>query len=128
MNSIDTNILARVLVRDDVRQAEMADRVIADGAYVPLTVLLETAWLLGSRYKVDRDPLSRILLNILDFPSVMVEREEGARWAIAQFRSGADIADAIHVAASHGTDKFVTFDRMAFKKMADPPLVIEILE
>ncbi|NWK98110.1 PIN domain nuclease [Sphingobium lactosutens] len=126
MKAVDTNILARALVRDDIRQAEIADALIAEGIFIPLTVMLETAWLLGSRYKVERSALADILSDIMDLPNVEVEQADGARWAVAQFRAGADIADAIHVLAANGAEAFVTFDEQAFRKLADPPVAIEV--
>jgi predicted nucleic-acid-binding protein len=50
VRSVDTNVLARYLLGDDPVQNPIAERTIADGAYVSLTVLLETHWLLTSRY------------------------------------------------------------------------------
>jgi len=126
LKAVDTNILARALVRDDIVQARIADALIADGIFIPLTVMLETAWLLGSRYKVGRAALADILSDIMDLPNVSVEQGDGVRWAVAQFRAGADIADAIHVLAANGTEAFVTFDAEAFRKLVDPPVAIEV--
>jgi len=128
LKAIDTNILARALVRDDLRQAEIADALIADGVFIPLTVMLETAWLLGSRYKVGRLALADILSEIMDLPGVTVEQGAGLGWAIMQFRRGGDIADAIHVLGANGDDAFVTFDGEAFRKLIDPPVAIEVPE
>lgn len=128
MKAIDTNILARALVRDDLRQAEIADALIAGGVFIPLTVMLETAWLLGSRYQVGRLALADILSEIMDLPGVTVEQGDGLGWAITQFRGGADIADAIHVLGANGADAFVTFDGEAFRKLVDPPVAIEVPE
>jgi predicted nucleic-acid-binding protein len=126
LKAVDSNILARALVRDDVRQAEIADALIAEGIFIPLTVMLETAWLLGGRYKVGRLALADILSDIMDLPNVEVEQGNGVRWAVAQFRAGADIADAIHVLGANGAEAFVTFDGEAFRKLADPPVAIEV--
>lgn len=128
MKAVDTNILARALVRDDIQQAKIADSLIAAGIFIPLTVMLETAWLLGSRYKVGRLALADIMSDVMDLPNVEVEQADGFRWALAQFRAGADIADAIHVLAANGAEAFVTFDAEAFRKLVDPPLAIEVLK
>ena len=60
--AIDTNVLVRVLVQDPTAAAQCAaaKRVVADASasgeplLVTLCVLLETEWVLRSRYKVDR--------------------------------------------------------------------------
>ena len=46
MNAVDTNVVVRVLLRDDERQAEIADEVVAKGAWISLIVLAETIWVL----------------------------------------------------------------------------------
>lgn len=126
MKAVDTNIVARALIRDDSRQAAIADAILAAGAFIPLTVLLETAWLLDSRYKIERGALADTLSDILDMPNVAVEESETVRWAIDRYREGADIADAIHIVASIRTDAFVTFDNMR-GRLPGSPLSIEVL-
>ncbi len=127
MKAVDTNVLARALIRDDARQATIADMVLDAGAFVSLTVLLETAWLLASRYKVARSALADTLADILDFPHVAVEESEAVRWAIDCYREGADIADAIHVAAGVQAECFATFNGDMRKRLVGSPIPIEIL-
>jgi predicted nucleic-acid-binding protein len=128
VKAVDTNILARAMVRDDAGQASVADEVLANGAYVPLTVFLETAWLLTSRYRQSRSVVADTLMDILDLPHVSVEETDTVRWAIDCFRQGADIADALHIVASTRADSFVTFDRGVARKLTDAPLTIEVLK
>ena len=128
MKAVDTNILARAMIRDDAGQASVADAVLASGAYVPLTVFLETAWLLTSRYRQPRSVVADTLMDILDLPNVSVEEADTVRWAIECFRTGGDIADALHIVASVRAESFVTFDRGVSRKLSDPPLPIEVLK
>ncbi len=46
MNAVDTNVLVRLLARDDSRQVERAEEFIARGAWVSHLVLAETGWVL----------------------------------------------------------------------------------
>ena len=55
MQAIDTNVLVRLLVRDDAKQAKIADTFIAKGAWVSHLVLVETVWVLDAVYQ--RSPL-----------------------------------------------------------------------
>ena len=48
MRAIDTNVLVRLLVRDDPRQCEAAEGFIAKGAWVSHLVLVETVWVLDA--------------------------------------------------------------------------------
>jgi len=84
MLGIDTNVLVRFLVRDDEDQFGRALRLIrresnkGEPVFVSQLVLLETEWVLRSRYKLTKadilgtfsDLLSSIELSIEDEPAV----------------------------------------------------------
>ena len=48
MHAVDTNVLVRLLVRDDARQATAAEAFVAKGAWVSTLVLAETLWVLDA--------------------------------------------------------------------------------
>lgn len=111
VKSVDTNILVRIIVDDDSKQAETARKVVSAGVTVPLTVLLELAWTLRSRYGFERDRLNNALVALLDIPEIHVEDEPAIRTALELHRDGADIADVLHLVAARGSEAFVTFDK-----------------
>lgn len=128
MRSVDTNVLARYVLADDPKQTPIARRVIAEGAYVTLTVALETSWLLGSRAALDRPRIIKVFESLLETDSIHFEGEDHLHWALERYRRGADLADMVHLIASRRTDGFVTFEKsMAKKAGSDSPLPIEIL-
>ena len=47
MHAIDTNVLVRLLVRDDPRQLDAAEKFIVKGAWISHVVLVETLWFSG---------------------------------------------------------------------------------
>ena len=51
MHAVDTNVLVRLLVRDDARQATAAETFVAKGAWVSTLVLAETLWVLDAVYQ-----------------------------------------------------------------------------
>ena len=53
MRAVDTNVLVRLLTRDDARQVVAAEEFIAQGAWVAHIVLVETVWVLTSVYELD---------------------------------------------------------------------------
>lgn len=56
MTALDTNVLVRLIARDDPDQLEQARTLVQAGAcFVPDTVLVETAWVLRSSYGATRD-------------------------------------------------------------------------
>jgi predicted nucleic-acid-binding protein len=120
MIGLDTNVLVRYLVRDDTAQFTAAEEVIdsAAGAGTPLfigtIVLAETVWVLESLYHHGRDAVADVLDQLLMIETLVIERRDDVRQALALYREGkGDLADyllgAIH--AAHGCDHTVTFDR-----------------
>ena len=81
MLGIDTNILVRFLVRDDENQFEKARRLIrreiAAGRriFVNQLVLLETEWVLRSRYGLHKIEIIEALSGLLDASDVQFEDE-----------------------------------------------------
>lgn len=129
MNAIDTNVLVRYLVRDDEIQANIADRVIQNSCYLSLTVLLESVWLLSSRFALSREVISEALHELVSLPSISTVDDELVEWAITRFRSGADFADMVHLLDGRSADAFTTFDRGVTKGAGkNSPLPIETLK
>ena len=54
MRAVDTNVLVRLVTRDDQRQVKAAEAFVARGAWVSHIVLVESVWVLTSVY--DRGP------------------------------------------------------------------------
>jgi len=50
MHAVDSNVLVRLIARDDLLQTETATRFIANGVWVSILVLAETVWVLKSIY------------------------------------------------------------------------------
>jgi predicted nucleic-acid-binding protein len=125
VKAVDTNIILRFILNDDVKQAAVAERVIRGGVFIPSTVLLETGWVLSARYRFARSKLADILIALLNVPTISVADEAGLRGAIEHFRLGADLADAIHLVGAGGSECFITFDR-GLARLDDPPIPIEL--
>ena len=111
MKSVDTNILARLILVDDPVQTPVSEEIVRRGVRVSLTVLLELGWLLGSRAGKSRAEVNLALLKLLDNEAIHVEDDAQVRAALELFRQGADLADVIHLVAARGSEAFVTFDK-----------------
>lgn len=113
MIAVDTNVLVRFLVEDDVRQTDRAEAVLRSGAVlVPNTVLLETAWVLRTSYGFDRAAIADGITSLLGLPGVGAENRATAVQALAWYAQGLDFADALHLATSAQAEAFATFDRL----------------
>lgn len=54
MRAVDTNVLVRLVVRDDADQVRAAEEFVSKGAWVSHLVLAETLWVLDAVF--DRSP------------------------------------------------------------------------
>lgn len=128
MKAVDTNVIARALMRDDPVQTPLADAVLQDGAYVPLTVLLELGWLLRSRYGLSRHAVVLSLRSLIDMPGVVIEEPHGVAWMLGRIEAAGDLADLMHLVAARRTSSFVTFDTGVSAAAGDePPVPVETL-
>ena len=124
MLGIDTNVLIRFLVRDDESQFEKArkliKREIAAGrrVFVSQLVLLETEWVLRSRYKMSKIEIIEVISSLLDATDVQFEDEAAIEAALFIWRdSAADFADCLIGARNKrlGCRATATFDARAAK-------------
>jgi predicted nucleic-acid-binding protein len=51
VHALDTNVLVRLVTRDDPRQVAAAEAFVARGAWVSHVVLVEAVWVLVSVYE-----------------------------------------------------------------------------
>ena len=111
MIALDTNVLARWILRDDAEQAEIAEGVLSGPCWVGATVFLELGWVLLNSAKLSRAAVFGSLTVLLDMPSLQIERSTDLRRALGRFETGGDFADMIHLATIAEVDEFATFDR-----------------
>ena len=115
--AVDTNILIRLLVRDDRSQTEKVLALTAiDTLVVPTTVLLETEWVLRGVYTYDRQSVSQCFDQLLAFDVIEFVDESLVLEAIGLFKLGMDFADALHLIGSSDVKTFATFDRDLAKR------------
>ncbi len=118
MIAVDTNVVVRLIVADDVAQGQRAARLFAQAAeiFVAKTVLLETAWVLQSAYGFQRHDVAEALRRLGGLPNVLVEDAEQMAAALDLARSGMDVADALHLAACPDAAPFYTFDHRLIRR------------
>lgn len=115
MRAVDTNVLLRLLVRDDADQVARAEAFVAPGAWVSLPVLLETAWVLKSTYGLSRQRIGTVLDMLVEHDRLTLQDEDTVRRACAQFarERSAGFSDCliIEVARKAGHVPVGTFDK-----------------
>lgn len=128
MRAVDTNILVRFVTRDDPAQAERARRVIAAGdLFVPVTVILETEWVLRSVYAFAPDRIGTVLRGLLDLDGVTVQHERDVGRALGHAAAGLQLADALHLCLAGGCTEMLTFDR-SFRESAAAIEILTVVE
>ncbi|MEA1949656.1 MAG: type II toxin-antitoxin system VapC family toxin [Thermodesulfobacteriota bacterium] len=117
MIAVDTDLLVRLLTKDDPNQAKRAAKIIeSDVIFIPKTVVLETEWVLRHAYGINKGVIMKGFQKMMGLPNVRVEDQQTVFQAISWYGLGLDFADALHLASSIKTDKFVTFDNAFIKK------------
>ena len=126
MISVDTNLLARFLLKDDAAQFRRAVAALQSGeeVFIPVTVLLELAWVLKSM-DTTREEVVASLHGILALPHVRAQHADAVRAALGWAEAGMEVADALHLALSSKSTRFLTFDttlvRRASRMATQPP-------
>ena len=122
MIGLDTNVLVRYLVHDDLSQARKATQVITkqctseDPGFVNRMVLCELVWVLDSAYGYSKDTILAVLEKLLRTSQFKIEDIQSTWTAFRRYQKGkADFADCLLGATnqSGGCDVTVTFDRAA---------------
>lgn len=120
MIGFDTNLLVRLLVRDDPGQAAKVDALVQKCLDTDETILLngivlcETVWVLESAYGHSRSVVGEVLEKILLTRQLEVEDRDAVWRALGRFRKGqADFADYFlgERNSALGCHRTATFDR-----------------
>jgi predicted nucleic-acid-binding protein len=122
--AFDTNVVVRLLVRDDAVQAKKAEQTFlrharGDGVFLPLVVVVETAWVLAYTYELSRKAIHEHLLALIRTRGVVVDEADLVQEALdAYSKGGADFGDYVILAATRraGCRTLLTFDRRLAKE------------
>jgi predicted nucleic-acid-binding protein len=115
MRSVDTNVLVRLMTRDDDKQVAVAEAFVANGAWVPHLAVAEATWVLAAVY--DRTPMAiaTAIEMLLNHQHLTVQDAETVAAAVAQFRQRPKVGFSdclmVEVARKAGHTPLGTFDR-----------------
>jgi len=124
MIGIDTNVLLRLLVRDQEEQVRVVERFIStrcsedDPGYISRVVIAETAWVLKDVYGYDRKQISAAIRAVMNVSELQMESADEIDAAVTVFeQSSAGFTDCLlaRTNAAAGCEHTVTFDRKAAK-------------
>ncbi len=115
MRAADTNVLVRILTRDNPGQTEAADAWIAKGAFVPMLALAETVWVLERAYGFVTAQQAEAVEKLLSHQDLILEGADVVREALQLFRRHHKVgfSDCLMLASTRkaGHTPLGTFDR-----------------
>lgn len=127
MIALDTNVLARYLLGDEPSQARTARRLLENATaeyWVPVTVVLELAWVLR-KAAAPRGVVIEKLRALLSLQNMRTQNADQVFQAMRWAAQGMDLADALHLVMSSKAERFATFDEALVKQVrklsAQPP-------
>lgn len=127
MIGIDTNVLIRLLTKDNEAQYQVAHGLFkGNRIFITDTVFLESEWVLRFSYNYDVELINDALTRVLGLPNVITADSANLYTALQCHHQGMDFADALHSINAQG-DAFYTFDQRFSKKAKSTGLLSTVV-
>ena len=115
MRAIDTNVLVRLVTRDDAEQVAAAEAFMEKGAWVSQLALTEATWVLASVYEREASAIAMAVEMLLNHRNLVLEEPEVIAKALQHFRRRPTLGFSdclmLEVARKAGHLPLGTFDR-----------------
>lgn len=115
MQAVDTNVLVRLIARDDAGQVESAERFLAHGAWVSVLALAETIWVLDRTYRLNTADLADTVEEFLNHAGLVLQDPDVVAAALQLFRAKPSLGFSdclmLEIARKAGHVPLGTFDR-----------------
>lgn len=115
MRAVDTNVLVRLVTRDDPGQVLSSETFVAPGAWVSQLVLAETVWVLDAVYDRTAEQIALALDMLLSHEKLSLQDADVVSAALSLFRKrpalGFSDCLALEIARKAGHLPLGTFDR-----------------
>ena len=115
MRAVDTNVLVRLVTRDDARQVAAAEAFVAKGAWVPHLALAEATWVLASVYDRGPEAVATAVEMLLNHQHLTLQDSDAVAAAVERFRRrpapGFSDCLILEVSRKAGHGPLGTFDR-----------------
>ena len=117
MIAVDTNVIVRLLIKDNEAQYKAAHRVFtAEDIFIADTVILEVEWVLRNAYEFEPAQISAAFRKLFGLKNVRLANAQVVAQAIEWHESGLDFADGLHLALSQQSAALKTFDEQFIKR------------
>ena len=111
MIAVDTNIVVRLLTKDDVVQFQQSLKLFQErDIFICDTVILEVEWVLRFAYKFPPDQICQAFRKLFGLSNVYLSNANLLAQVLDWHQAGLDFADAFHLAQSQHCSELYTFD------------------
>ncbi len=115
MRAVDTNLLVRLVTRDDARQTAAAEAFVSKGAWVSHVVLAEVVWVIESVYGLKPPQVAVAVDMLIEHEHLTLQDADVVEAALQTFRGkhSAGFTDCLvlEIARKAGHLPLGTFDR-----------------
>src|SRR6266496_934076 len=115
MRAVDTNVLIRLITRDDAKQTAAAEAFVAAGAWISHLVLAEAVWVMESVYALRAEKVGVTVEMLLNHATLIIQDADVVEAALGRFRRrfAPDFSDCLvlEIARKAGNLPLGTFDR-----------------
>ena len=115
MRAVDTNVLVRLVTRDDPKQVAAAEAFVERGAWVSHLALVEATWVLDAVYELEATAVATAVDMLLNHRHLTLQESEVVAAALEAFRRrpalGFSDCLMLEVARKAGHLPLGTFDR-----------------
>jgi predicted nucleic-acid-binding protein len=115
MHAVDTNVLVRLITRDDPKQSAAAESFVSAGAWVGHLVLAEMTWVLRTVYALGPTAIAAAVEVLLDHQRLTIQDPEVVAAALDHYRDDPRMSFTdclvLEIARKAGHLPLGTFDR-----------------
>jgi predicted nucleic-acid-binding protein len=119
MRAVDTNLLVRLLTRDDPKQVSKAEAFVEKGAWVSQLVLAEATWVLSAAYDLDHAAIATAVEMLLHHRTLTLQDADVVAAALAHYRRRPSLGFSdcllLEIARKAGHLPLGTFDKALAK-------------
>ena len=87
MRAVDTNVLVRLVTRDDRKQVAAAESFVRKGAWVSTLVLMEATWVLTAVYDLTHAEIATAIDMLLHHRDLSIQESDSVAAALEQYRN-----------------------------------------
>ncbi len=117
MIGVDTNVVVRLLVKDDTEQFRRSYELFQKNKiFICNTVILEVEWVLRFAYQFQLIQINQALKQLFGLPNTYLADANIISTVLQWHESGLDFADAFHLVQSQHCSQFYTFEQKFLRK------------